>query len=121
MKHLFESAEELQEAHEQLAFVEYLFANRKAPSQFICINLQNYAYGNFSEVPTPLNYEKEMLRYDVCRTLRDHIEGTVIAPYGTVESFLANRDGYEEPEQVDPEEAHTFRLTLLATLLAELA
>lgn len=118
MKHLFETQEELQAAHETLAFVEYLFANRQNESQFICINLLGYRIGEHDE--KPLEWDARDLRSKVCRTL-EKVVCAEIAPYSTVETFISYRDGITTTDEVDPEVAREFRLAILAKLLKELA
>lgn len=118
MKHLFETQEELQVAHESLAFVEYLFANRQNRSQFICITLLGYRIGDHDE--QPLEWDAHQLRSDVCKKL-EKIVCEEIAPYSTVESFIAFRDNLVWADLVDEEEAREFRLAILAKLLKELA
>ena len=118
MKHLFETQEELQVAHESLAFVEYLFANRQNTSQFICINLLSLRMGEHDE--TPLDWDAHQLRSDVCKKL-EKVVCAEIAPYSTVETVIVNRDNLMWSDQVDAEMAREFRLAILAKLLKELA
>jgi hypothetical protein len=109
MKHLFETAEELQQAHEALAHVEYLFVNRQNRSHFICINLLDRYYEG------KLTTERRNVHDKVVTLVENEIY-----PYSTVESFLAKRE-YVEVVDIDPEVAHEYRVGLLAKLLKELA
>jgi hypothetical protein len=122
MKHtleLFATKEEVQLAHESLAMVQYLFLNRQNRSQFVCITLLSVYLGEHDA--EPLDWDRQELRKDVCRRLERHIHDTKIYPYSTVESFIAHRDGHDEPNEVDQEYARGFRLSMLDELLKELA
>lgn len=119
MKERFETAEELQAAHELLAMVQYLFLNRQNQSQFVCITILSVYIGEHDE--TPLDWDAHDLRKLVGRKLEKAIQERIY-PYSTVETFLAQRDENEVmSSDIDPEVARDFRLNMLEELLKELA
>jgi len=118
MTHPFQSKEAVQAAHELLAFTQYQFLNRQNRSQFICINLLDQYLGNFD--PITLDWEPHELRKTVGRRLELMIHDRIY-PYSTVESFLAHRDGHDEPNEVDPEVARLHRISIIEDILKELA
>jgi len=109
--------EGIQEARRIISEILSAYENRTNESEFVCINLMNYDMG------VPLSG----LTYQTCWTIRQRIR-QYIRQFGCIEELLAadmkgvqSADDLEwDDHDVDPEDAHSFRIVMLKDFLKEL-